>query len=252
MSAYLSSPAPANGPPRLFCFPHAGGGPSAYARWPALLGRSAQVMAVRLPGHEGRFDEPRPTSLTDLVTDLLTDLAPHLHPPYILYGHSMGALIAYALSVGLATAPASTAPVAAPAALIVAACRAPHLPVPLAPDDDCQLVAALQALGGFPPQLAGRPEWLSVLLPLVRDDLRLSRCPLPPAAPLPCGVTALAVEDDPIAPLSDVRQWRAYTRGRFTVRTVGGGHFCHRDAAPAVTAVVAGAIAGVLRSTHPG
>src|SRR5262249_29407396 len=63
---------------RLFCFPFAGGGASAYARWGQRLGPDVAVLPVQLPGREGRMSEPRITDLDALVDDLDAQLGPEL------------------------------------------------------------------------------------------------------------------------------------------------------------------------------
>ncbi|HZH03347.1 MAG TPA: thioesterase domain-containing protein, partial [Myxococcaceae bacterium] len=42
---------------RLFCFPHAGGGASAYRQWADLVPEWVEICAVQLPGRETRFGE---------------------------------------------------------------------------------------------------------------------------------------------------------------------------------------------------
>lgn len=119
---------------RLFCFPYAGGGASAYRRWQRGLDAhdaGVQVMPVQLPGREERYDEPRFTDLDALVDDLDAQLDEELAEPHIFYGHSMGALIAYSLARRRQARGA-----ALPRALVLSSYRAPHLPSPALADPD--------------------------------------------------------------------------------------------------------------------
>src|SRR5690349_1857727 len=82
---------------RLFCFPYAGGGASTYRSWPAYLRDEIEMVAVQLPGREERLREPAFDSASELCLQLASVLAPYLDRPFALFGHSMGALVAFEL-----------------------------------------------------------------------------------------------------------------------------------------------------------
>jgi surfactin synthase thioesterase subunit len=107
---------------RLVCLPPAGGGASRYRGWPALLPDDVEVVSVQLPGRENRFNEQPIESMEELVDQLVEGLASYLTRPFALFGHSMGALIAFELIRRLR--PSGVAPVH----LFASGCRAPHLP----------------------------------------------------------------------------------------------------------------------------
>jgi surfactin synthase thioesterase subunit len=233
MTRYLRTPARQDDtqPPgrlRMFCFPYAGGGASAYAGWQHRLGPRVEVMPVQLPGREGRLAEPRFTELTALVEELDEELGPELTGPHILYGHSMGALIAFALAQHRHRRGAPL-----PCAVVIGAFRAPHLPPPrIAPPDapDEVLIQRLAELGGIPQVLLDHPEWLAALLPVVRDDLLL--CTDPPVRadlPLPVPLHVFAGLRDSLVTPPEVRDWQLYTEGGFTLRMLPGGHFFQRE-----------------------
>ncbi|MEV5986212.1 alpha/beta fold hydrolase [Streptomyces sp. NPDC052051] len=234
MTRYLSRRRPDNGPDpatRLFCFPYAGGGASAYRQWQRTLdahGAGVRVMPVQLPGREGRFDEPRFTDLDALVDDMDVQLDEELSKPHLFYGHSMGALLAYSLARRRQRRGA-----ALPRALVLSAFRGPHLPAPALADPDAgdeELVAALAALGGIPPTLLDHPDFLSALLPVVRDDLRL--CVGSTAAhtePLRVPLHLFAGREDRLVTYSEVLSWRRHAGRGFDVRTMPGGHFFLRS-----------------------
>ncbi|MGA8518751.1 MAG: alpha/beta fold hydrolase, partial [Pseudonocardiaceae bacterium] len=95
--AHISRPRPA-ARLRLICLPAAGGGASRYRDWPAHLPDGVEVVSVQLPGRENRFDEQPIDSMDQLVGSLLDGLAGNLIAPFALFGHSMGALIAFELA----------------------------------------------------------------------------------------------------------------------------------------------------------
>ncbi|WP_232248634.1 thioesterase II family protein [Streptacidiphilus rugosus] len=212
----------------MFCFPYAGGGASAYAGWQRRLGDRVEVLPVQLPGREGRSLDPRFTHLPLLIEDLDRELGPELERPHVLFGHSMGALIAFSLAEYREERGERL-----PEALILSAYRAPHLPPPrLAPPDasDDELVASLVGLGGIPQVLLDHPEWLSALLPIARDDLRLCSGPGPTRRdPLPVPIQAYAGRDDSLVTPAEVAEWVGYASAGFAMRTLPGGHFFLRE-----------------------
>lgn len=211
---------------RLLCLPYAGGGAGVFRGWRERLGPRIDVRGVCLPGRESRFPEPRYRRMDQLVDDLaqaldgrLTDL------PYALFGHSLGALVAYELAARLAVPSMH---------LIVSGSRAPRFAGTerrLSDLPDHALVEALTALGGMPPGILAETELLQMMLPMVRDDLALADDYRPtPHPPLPCPVTALCGDADGSAPPWSMAAWREVTRGPFTLRIVSGEHFFVHDA----------------------
>ncbi|MEV7855230.1 alpha/beta fold hydrolase [Streptomyces sp. NPDC088183] len=229
MKRYLTRASqPSPGRMRMFCFPYAGGGASAYAGWQSRLTADIEVLPVQLPGREGRMNEPRFTDLHALVAELDEEIGPELDHPHVLYGHSMGALIAYALAQHRYVRGSRL-----PAALVLGGQRAPHLPAPL-PDDpgirDEELVRLLDGHGGLPRVLLDHPEWLSALLPTVRDDLRLcAAAGTVDRTPLPVPLHVFGGSEDRLVTVDEVREWTRYSTAYGETLVVPGGHFFIRE-----------------------
>src|SRR5579883_2155511 len=83
---------------RLFCFPYAGGAASIYRLWPQLLPETIEVHAIQLPGREGRLLEPTYVRLAPIIDEVTQAIAPLLDRPFALFGHSLGALLAFELA----------------------------------------------------------------------------------------------------------------------------------------------------------
>ncbi|MFJ8078100.1 thioesterase II family protein [Streptomyces sp. NPDC096176] len=225
-------PAPAGRPPlRLYCFAHAGAGVTGFARWPARSGPDLDIIPVLLPGREARRRETRLTTRAGLLADLLDDMtrAAH-HGPYVLYGHSLGGMVAYTLARALIDKglppPALVAVGACPPPDAVPANRGSEL-------SDEQLLAFLGDLGSAPTGLLADAGsvWHRTVLPVLRDDLALGAdlraAALDPATggPLPLPVLAVDGADDPVVGAETMDGWRRWTSGRLVRRTVPGDHF---------------------------
>ncbi|MBC7542276.1 MAG: thioesterase [Candidatus Sericytochromatia bacterium] len=222
------------GPMRLFCLPHAGGGITAYLPWVAALAPDAQVIPVLLPGRERRWQEPLLDDMEALVAALVAVLAPEMDRPYALFGHSMGAWIAFELAracrrLGLA----------APQWLWASGARAPDRPsrrpaIHTLPDPE--FIAALRRYNGTPAEVLAEPELLAMLLPMLRVDFGLcERYRSRAEAPLSIPIIASGGLADPEVSAEDVAAWRAHTDGPFRCHMMAGDHFyLHGDPPPIV------------------
>ncbi len=214
---------------RLFCFPHSGAGASAYRDWERSL-ESARVCAVQYPGHETRYGEPLLRRMEPLVEGLAATLGARLEPPFALFGHSLGALVAFELAryLGRHGMPG-------PARLFVSACRAPHAPNPFPPiyclpEDQFQEVIA--QMGEEADAVLQDVELWSVFEPILRADFEISDTyAFSPGPLLDCPILALGGRDDPFVEREALEAWKEQTRGQFRLRLFPGGHLYHRMAA---------------------
>jgi medium-chain acyl-[acyl-carrier-protein] hydrolase len=209
---------------RLFCFPHAGAGGFAYREWGRLLPPAIQVLPVLPPGRETRLRETSYTSIEPYVEDLATALAPELRAPYALFGHSLGALVAFELARRL-----RAGRLAAPVHLFVSGRIAPQLAEHrriLHPLPASDLAKELAALGGIPGHIDLGDDRLSHVLAALRADLTVNeRYAFRTEPALGTAVTAVGGTTDPRVNESELAAWRTQTSGPFALRTYRGGHF---------------------------
>ncbi|BCJ55998.1 thioesterase [Actinoplanes sp. NBRC 14428] len=224
-SAWLRGPVSSGATPRqrLFVFPHAGAGASAY-RLSAFLPDTVEVCTVQLPGRENRFAEPALTSLDAAVDALAPLIAGRTELPYAFFGHSMGALIAFETARRLRGLGAPL-----PVRLFLSGMRAPgrpdRRPRHALPDDELLATADFDGVD---------EELRELLLPVLRADLTLCETYAPrDEAPLPCPVTVLAGADDDSVDEADLAAWREHTSAGFELHLVPGApHLYVRGAEP--------------------
>ena len=208
---------------RLFCLPCAGGGASVYHAWRRELPAGIDCCPIQLPGRESRWRESLFTSMTPLV-DVLTDaIVSHADVPFALFGHSMGAAIAFEVVRALRRRGAPL-----PLRLFVAGLSSPETSRPGHRHrlDDRALADELRRFGGTPPRLLEDEELLRHVLPILRADFAVIETWQPAdEAPLPLPITAFAGADDREAPPPALAGWRRQTDADFRVVVVPGHHF---------------------------
>lgn len=246
LTAWRTSPARA-GDLTLVCLPHAGAGASAFATWAGLLPTWVRPVGVTLPGRETRLGEPAVTSMAEVLDTLAPTVATHLDGPFVLMGHSLGALVAYELAHRL-----SDQHGLAPELVIVSGRAAPHLPRRLPQiheESDPDLLRHVATMyGGIPDAVLDSPALLDIFLPALRADLTvLERYTHADHDRLPTDLVVLGAVDDPTTTLAELDAWATLVRGRTSVHTLpDGGHFFPRTRAVDVIRIVAGEIAARL------
>ncbi|BFO16870.1 hypothetical protein SHKM778_32580 [Streptomyces sp. KM77-8] len=102
------------------CLPHAGGSASYFFPVSRRLSSVADVLVVQYPGRQDRRREPCLGSVADLADALAGELLPLRGGPLVLFGHSLGATVAFEVARRLE---AEGAP---PLALFASGRRAPR------------------------------------------------------------------------------------------------------------------------------
>lgn len=222
---------------RLFCFPYAGGGASIYRGFASAFPARIEVIPAQPPGRENRLGEKPLRRMGELLDMLEAEILPLLDRPFAFFGYSLGATVAFELSLRLAQLHQK-----APRHLIVAARQPPHVPTrrePIATLPDPEFIEALRELEGTPAEALDHPELMELLMPLLRADFEIVEtyeARQRPAAP--CTLTALGGLKDRDVTREDLEGWRGYGQEPFKLRMFPGGHFFLNENRDTVVAAV--------------
>lgn len=203
----------------LVCFPQAGGAASFFGTWNLTLDGDIELYAVQYPGREDRVLEACIGDMGTLVSSIVDALQPLLHRPLALFGHSMGAGVAYEVARQLEPEPVC---------LFVSGRHSPaeQLGNGVRFRDDDGVLAELERLGGTPTELLSNPELREMVLPALRSDFALEETYRQLGGQqLSCPIIALVGDDDPDVSPNQLERWKDFTTGSFKLQVFAGDHF---------------------------
>ena len=225
---------------RLVCFPHAGSSASYYHAMSGLLAPEIDVLAVQYPGRQDRRHEPPADDVLDLAGRIFAVLRDQDGPPPALFGHSMGATVAYETARLLEHRAGVRV-----RALFVSGRRAPsrvraeHVPL----GDDDAVVAELRRLSGTDLRALEDAEMRRLVLPVVRADYAaIERYRRPPGPDPACPISVFTGDADPLTTVEEAWAWTAHSAAGVDVRVFPGGHFFIDDHQKEIAELVAAAL----------
>ncbi|WP_432096587.1 thioesterase II family protein [Streptomyces sp. bgisy100] len=223
----------------LVCFPHAGGAASFYHPLSRMLPSSVNMLAIQYPGRQDRRAEPCVENLAELADRVHEVLQPLTGQPLALFGHSMGATLAFEVSRRLEEQGVT------PVHLFVSGRRAPsrHRSEGVHLRDDQGLIEELKELSGTDARLLDDEELLRMILPALRGDYKAAETYVyRPGDPLACPVTMFTGDADIRVSAEDAAAWREHTTGPFELMTFDGGHFFLTGHMQRITEVITSAL----------
>lgn len=215
---------PHDGELRVFCFPYAGGSPHTFANWRSAFSKRIGIYTVQLPGRGRRLEEPSLDRLVSLASPIAKAIGAMADRPYVLFGHSMGALLAFETARVLRQMGCVK-----PAQLIASAYGAPQLPrrqPPIHLLDQDAFVSHIREMGGTPAELFRHQELLDLVVPILRTDFAaIENYVYRPAAKLDTPIMALVGKTDAFVSIREMTAWQDQTEAPFSLHVFNGGHF---------------------------
>jgi surfactin synthase thioesterase subunit len=208
----------------LLCLPFAGAGASFFNGWKSLAD-SMEIYAVQLPGREKRFCEQPFENVHDAVQSIVVEvsLALHREQKIVIFGHSLGAVLAYEVARKLIAAEFSNL-----ACLVVSGSPSPwEERETRASDLDCNDAFIDQVLNfsGYDHPALEDEMMLELLLPVLRADVRMHENYQPNSTePLNLPIITLRGIDDKLVSADQLKHWQKATSLPIRSQEFVGGH----------------------------
>lgn len=215
---------------KLYCLPYAGGSSKIFSNWKTHLNTQIEYVPLELAGRGSRMFDQLYSNRREAVEDILSMIKNDIvnNNSYIIFGHSLGALIAYDLAqrIRLLQLPA-------PLHVFFSGLSAPHLRTGikkyhLLNEEDFK--REVLHLGGTPPEFFENSELMEIFLPLLKNDFKLAEEETIPSKinPLDEDITIFfGIEDD--LTKEKCEGWKEHTHGKCQLYPFLGGHFFLND-----------------------
>lgn len=215
---------------KMICIHHAGGSAYSYSNFKRNLSDYFDVMTIELPGRGTLVNEKLTTDCSKAIDGLLNQLKNCVEPyeEYILFGHSMGAWLAYGLCCELDESKEFY-----PSHLILSGNNPPYLKhEPFDPDNysDDEFIKIICGLGGIPDQLLKNEILLNFYIGVLRADYKLMYyfTSYIEKKELKCGISVLRAYNDSV--VNDiVNEWKEVAPVGIEIFEFEGNHFSLYD-----------------------
>jgi surfactin synthase thioesterase subunit len=224
---------------RLVCLPFGGSGVSFFQPWREFTGDRLEIVPLCLPGRERLIDVEPYRDVHEAVDGLLADLLHELvgTARVVLFGHSVGAVLAYELAHRLRTVPGIEV-----VRLVVSGSPEPGTQRTLRATglvNDDEFLARVRLISGYQHEALAHPDIRELLLPAMRADVEMHENYLPSTLePLEVPITALRGVDDELVPTEQAAAWSALTTAEFDLVELPGAHMYVIDSGRAVVDLI--------------
>lgn len=216
-------------------FPHAGAAAAGYRRLATALAAGGDTYIVQYPQRAERLREPAPETVHDLALGLFEAGPWNGVAPLRLFGHSMGAIVAFEFARIAESRDAMVE------RLWVSAGPAPSAVAGMAelPTSDDGLLADIADLGGTDADLLADEEFAELITTAVRADYQaINRYDCAPGIRIRADICVLGARGDHRVDAAALRLWENHTVGAFELFLYDGGHFYLNEHIDAVAAQV--------------
>ncbi|MEU3412803.1 thioesterase II family protein [Streptomyces sp. NPDC006658] len=232
---------PENARTTLVCLPFAGAGASFFRPW-SQLNDSLDIIPLQLPGRERLIDSPPYRDVREATEGLFLDLVGQLgdRRRLALFGHSLGAVLAYELAHRVVAAADLEL-----LRLFVSGSPEPGTPrtrrATGLPDD--AFLARVSEFAGYSHEALDDAEMRELILPTLRADVELHESYTPGTdRPLDAPVTSIRGTEDALVDSDAAAGWTKVAGRDFEYVEIPGGHMYLTDRAPALLRLIAGSL----------
>jgi len=212
---------------KAICLHYAGGNSGWFDSWIEKNAENLEICPIQLPGRFARIDEIMPNTMEALASQLIDECEELLKDDYIIFGHSMGAQLAFEIALQLEKRNAKL-----PKLIVLSACEAPvvaeieRTKVSSLKVSEDELINVLKEYGQIEDILLENQDFRDYYLPIVRADFHLCETYVKDMdSKVTPPLLVFRGDNDSSVSQEGCECWLNYTYGECTVETLHGGHF---------------------------
>lgn len=217
---------------KVFFIPYAGSSVTSYFSWKSEFSEEFEPILIELAGRGARTADPFYSNMQEAAQDIASLIADQVDEDevYYVFGHSMGAVLAFEAYYKLKEMKATL-----PAHMFFSGKDAPHIKFlkdKIYRYDDAKFLKIVSLYGGLPEELYDDEELRKLFMPIIRSDFRLL-CDYeyePKEEKLDCDITICYSKNDFSIQKSTINQWVKHTKGKAEFYEFTGNHFFIKDA----------------------
>jgi surfactin synthase thioesterase subunit len=194
-----------------------------FRKWQPMLLPEWQLRCLELPGRERRISDPPYKSIEQAADRSLQDVLNLIagEPHVALFGHSMGAVLAFEIARRLEAADRP------PSFLIASGSAGPKIrrSTSSAGLDDDEFLARVTELAGYEDAKLKIPEVRDLVLPTLRADVDMrERYVWDGQGSLACPIIVIRGADDTVVSRADAAAWQEASAAQISSCEPAGGH----------------------------
>lgn len=214
----------------LFFLPHAGSSARSYCNWKRYLPKDWKVVPMEPSGRGSRTQEKFCKSIPECASDLLERYRDYIRSPYIIFGHSMGSMLATELTrqiVEKGLPQPEHIFLSGRCAVDETSTAFPNF----SDKSDDDIISLFLQNGLFFKKNEDNAELWNVLAKVLCADVRMTENYnlSPKEFQFPCSIHVFYGKDDPFLLNCNMNHWADYTEKNCKVIAYDGGHFYCND-----------------------
>jgi len=221
---------------KVFLIPFAGGSEYSFFDFKQQESNELEMIPVGLPGRGKRIVEDKIDDLHGLAEDVFNTISGQLDSPYVIYGHSMGAML-----TALVTEKIQKSGKNGPLAIFVSGCGSPTLKTEklsrhALPDNE--FISMLEEMGGSPQEILENESLLAFFLPVLRSDFKaVDLFQYNSMDQLNCPIHVMFGKDEKVT-REAAEAWSEITTEQTKVYEFTGGHFFIYEHLPEIISIL--------------
>ena len=208
---------------KLFCIPFSGGNAYSFNGFKKYLPENIELETLELPGRGKRIAEALLHTIDEMTEDLFRQVENKLNCNYVIFGHSLGALLCYTLCKRILAGGHKL-----PSVLFLSGLKGASVISyrNLSGLSDNQFTKIISDMAGTPEELLADKSFLNYFLPVVRADFQaiVNYRYFPPDKAIKVPLVVLLGKHEEISD-AEAKAWQQETNGEISIHRFEGGHF---------------------------